>query len=265
MPPARVRPVARFPFPASPSLILLGAAFLALAAPLPGQQEGVGWDIEAEVSGSLFFGNTRQTLVTTRSRFSHADSTDRFSLGGRFTYGESSDEDDDPFVSKRSWNGSFNYDLLPFARWSYFLLGTAESSLEKRIDFRYNAGAGSKLTFVRTGTSLADISLALLGERTYFPSALPDDDEALVRWSARGRYSREVNDRVRVSHETFYRPVVDAFDRFTITSTTSVAIRLARFANLSVSFLDNYDSEAKDRGARSNNDGQLVLGVLASF
>jgi hypothetical protein len=74
-----------------------------------------------------------------------------------------------------------------------------------------------------------------------------------------------MNDRVRVSHETFYRPVADDFDRFTLSSNTSVAIRLAQFAHLNFSFLDSYDSEARSRGARSNNDGQLVVGIITSF
>jgi hypothetical protein len=34
---------------------------------------------------------------------------------------------------------------------------------------------------------------------------------------------------------------------------------------LQASFLDNYDSEARDRGARSNNDGELLFGLAATF
>jgi hypothetical protein len=246
------------------TICLAAAALLVGGPPSLGAQE-IGWSIENELSGSLFFGNTRQTLFTTRSSVARADSA--YQLGGtvRFTYGESSDEDDDTFVSKRSWVGSLNYDHRPFARYSTFLFSTVETSLEKRIDFRYDLGIGEKLTFVRTGTTTADISVALLGERTYLPSVLPDDTETLLRWSGRARYQRQVNDRVRISHVTFYQPAVNEFSRFTLRSTTSIAVQLASFANLNVSFLDNYDSEARDRGARSNNDGQLVLGLLTSF
>lgn len=227
--------------------------------------QDVGWSIENEVSGSLFFGNTRQTLVTGRTSVARADSAYELKGNVRFTYGESSNEDDEAFVSKRSWLGSLNYDHRPFGRYSTFLISTLETSFEKRIDFRYDFGIGEKLTFVRTATTRADISLALLGERTYLPQPVLDATENLLRWSGRARYQRQMNDRVRVSHETFYRPVVDEFDRFTLRSTTSIAIQLASFANLNFSFLDNYDSEARDRGARSNNDGQLVLGLLTSF
>lgn len=233
--------------------------------PAPAGAQDVGWSIENTISGSLFFGNTRQTLITTRSSIGHADST--FELKGtvRFTYGEISDENDEPFVSKRSWIGTLSYDHHPFARYSTFLTSTLETSLEKRIDFRYDFGVGEKLTFVRTETTSADVSVALLGERTWFPPTVPDEAQSLLRWSARGRYRRQMNDRVRVSHETSYAPVVNDVERYTITSTTSMAVRLARYADLNVSFLDNYDSEAKARGARAYNDGQLVLGIQTAF
>ena len=161
-------------------LSLLATLLLGIAAPrLPAQD--VGWSIENAISGSLFFGNTRQTLITTRSSVGHADSAFELKGSVRFTYGESSNEDDDAFVSKRSWIGSLNYDHRPFARYSTFLISTVETSLEKRIDFRYDFGVGEKLTFVRTETTRADVSLALLGERTLLPATLPDETETLLR------------------------------------------------------------------------------------
>ncbi|HSJ65351.1 MAG TPA: DUF481 domain-containing protein [Gemmatimonadaceae bacterium] len=253
--------------PRGPSARLLArlTAIVVALAPLPAAAQDLGWSIENELSGSLFFGNTRQTLFTGRTAVARADSAYELKGSVRFTYGESSNEDDGAYVSKRSWLGSLNYDHRPLARWSTFLISTLETSLEKRIDFRYDFGFGEKLTFVRTATTRADISVAILGERTYLPQPVLDATENLLRWSGRARYQRQMNDRVRVSHETAYRPVVDDFGRFTLRSTTSVAIQLASFANLNVSFLDNYDSEARRRGARSNNDGQLVLGLLTSF
>lgn len=258
----------RISLPASPRVLrcVLGLLLAtALLSPTRIAAQQVGWTVENAISGSLFFGNTRQTLITTRSSVGHADSAFELKGSVRFTYGESSDEDDDAFVSKRSWVGTLNYDHRPFARYSTFLISTVETSLEKRIDFRYDFGIGERLTFVRTETSRADVSLALLGERTYLPSTVPDETESLLRWSGRARYHRQMNDRVRVSHEMFYAPVANDFGRYTLASTTSIAIRLARYADLNVSFLDTYDSEARARGARSNNDGQLVLGVLTAF
>ena len=72
----------------------------------------------------------------------------------RFTYGAATD-DGERYVSQRSWMGSLNLDLWPHAGQSPFLLGTLESSLERRIDLRASGGFGHKLTFVDDGESLA--------------------------------------------------------------------------------------------------------------
>ena len=40
---------------------------------------------------------------------------------------------------------------------------------------------------------------------------------------------------------------------------------MTELVNLKVTYLDNYDSEARGRGAKSNYDGQLVLGIAAEF
>jgi hypothetical protein len=52
---------------------------------------------------------------------------------------------------------------------------------------------------------------------------------------------------------------------FTLTSRTSLAYKMTTSLALQASFLDNYDSEARDRGARSNNDGELLFGLSATF
>ena len=87
----------------------------------------------------------------------------------------------------------------------------------------------------------------------------------LARWSARLRGDRKLSTRVNVAHETFYRPEYNSSERFTLSSSTSVGYQMTRFAQLKASFLDNYDSGARGRGARSNNDGQVVVGALTGF
>jgi hypothetical protein len=224
----------------------------------------VGWDVKGELSASLFFGNTQQSVVTTHSSVSHADSSFELGADARFTYGEARDANGVSFVSQRSWFGALNGDFRPFDTWSPFVLATVEHSFEKRIDLRYSAGAGGKLTIIRRPHAKLSVSLALLGERSFFPDTV-NDTPALVRWSARLKATREISGRVVLTHVTFYRPEVSALGRFTVTSNSSAAYKLNKITSLTLSFLDNYDSEATSRGARSNNDGQLVVGVLAAF
>ncbi len=221
------------------------------------------WSAKASLNGAFFFGNTRQTTVATEAGVAHADSTLELKAGGRFVYGETNTEDQGTTVTKRSWMTTLSADYHPLSTVSPFVLATAESSFEKRIDLRVNAGVGAKYTFLREDGNKLDVSLAVLGERTTFPDS--SEESTLARWSTRFRASHKLNDRVSVSHETFYRPELDDVEHFTLTSTTSITYQLVSALHLDLQFVDNYDSDAVARGARTNNDGQLVAGVLATF
>lgn len=150
---------------------------------------------------------------------------------------------------------------------SPFALTSAESSFEKRIDIRYNAGAGARVNAVSTPRTTLNWSAALLAEKTEFDEEVgPDAEEELVRWSTRLNVRRTLADEdVVFSSETTYRPEFDAFDRFTLSSANSLSYMLSNDLSLKLSFIDNYDSEAEARGARSNNDGQIVFGLLSTF
>jgi hypothetical protein len=244
---------------------VVAALLLALHSPQASSQE-LGWDIKAEANASLFFGNTRQSTFGTRYSAGRADSTVEVLTDGQFTYGEAETDEQREYVTKRSWRAGLTADYRPFARVSPFVLGSIESSLEKRIDRRYSAGAGAKLMFVRTERTASDFSLALLAERSLLPNpAGPRTDETIARYSARFRLDRKVGDRVTVGHETFYRPEASALDRFTFTSRTSIAFSMAASLAFQASFLDNYDSEARTRGARSNNDGEFLFGLALTM
>jgi len=244
------------------------AAIAATASSLPAQQ--VGWKSHVEASASVFFGAVSQRLAVFGTSLSHADSSFETSGSFQFRYGEAADADRDQFVSARSWLSSVSLDATPFATVSPFFFGTAESSLEKRIRTRVSGGSGAKWTFASSDRTNASISLAALAEYTRplgEPSASvsPTADQTLWRWSWRVKGSRRMGERMTVSHVTFYRPVIDAPSRYTITTNTSVALGLTERMGLSLSLVDNYDSEARQRGAPSNNDGQFLVGLQADF
>jgi hypothetical protein len=113
-----------------------------------------------------------------------------------------------------------------------------------------------------------ELSLAVLAERT-FPTerALDDaDDELEAIWLARVRARRELSEgRVTLQSETRYQPTFDRIDDFTLTSTSSLAFALTEVVSLKLTFVDNYDSGAIERGARINNDGQFFVSVLSAF
>ena len=224
------------------------------------------WTGTAAANGSVLFGNTDQRVLGGRATLTRADSLVEVDGSVQALYGDTEREDGQREVTKRLWLGTLSVDYRPAARVSPFVFGTAESSLEKQLAARYSVGVGAKRTFVRTARSDASLSLALLDERT-----VPRDDAPapgstrLTRWSLRARVRHAFDDRLRVSHVTYWMPSAAAASRFLIRSTTDAEYAVREGVALSVSLLDNYDSEAVARGARVNNDGQLLLGVSARW
>ena len=253
----------------SPIHALIGAALFAvlvIATPPPLRAQGLGWHTKTDAGVSLFFGNTEQRVITTHVGVAHADSTFELQSDARFSYGEASADSGRRLVSKRSWFASVSFNHQPFTRFSPFFSGSVESSLEKRIHLRYNAGLGGKLTFVRNDATDANFSLALLGEKTISSGAQPAGlQTTLVRWAATAQIKHKIDDKLSVSTETVYRPSAPELAQFTFTNTTAFQYQMNTSVGLTVSLLDNYDSEAMRRGARSNNDGQLLFGVMTTF
>jgi hypothetical protein len=224
------------------------------------------WKGSAQANASIFFGNTEQRVVGVHTSLARADSALEVRGDVQALYGDASVGGEPRTVTKRSWLTSLSIDVRPLDRTSPFAFGTVESNFEKRIATRYSLGVGAKETLVRTDRTNASISLALLDERTYPSDSLADlPTERVTRWSWRARVRHKIDDRVRVSHETFWRPSARALARYLVLSTTEVNYMLTAKIGLSLSFFDNYDSEAVRRGARSYNDGQFLFGVSTEW
>lgn len=241
--------------------MLVCVAVLAIHARTLGAQ-GLGWTAEAAASANAFWGNTSQRLVTSSLSGGHADSAFKAQVDGRFTYADATAEDQTRGMTRRSWISSVSFDHRPFARYSPFLFASAESSLENRIGLRVSGGIGAKRTFLRTEASELSLSLAVLGERTRLRDApVTQLATTVARWSLRARARRRFDDRLSVSHLTFYRPALTTPGQFTLTSTSSLDYTLTRVVALTTSLVYSYDTEARARGAQSNADGQLVFGL----
>lgn len=247
-------------------------ATLILVCALPAEAFGqADWDVDSEVGASLFFGNTRQATLTSRGGASRTDSILEWASDLAFTYGEATNREGVEFVNKRSWAVGTSLDYKPKGASSPFLFGRVQSSHEKRIQLRYEAGVGGKLTVQRDPKGMVDFSVALLAERT-IPSedaAKPADRAKEVtqgRWSARFRFRRSLQEgRVSLRSEMLYKPVFDQIGNYTVNSENSVAFALTDVVSLKLTFVDQYDSGALERGARTNNDGQLFFSVSSRF
>lgn len=224
------------------------------------------WTGTATANGTVLFGNTDQRVFGGRATLARADSVIDLDAGVQILYGDSEVDGERREVTKRLWLASLSLDYKPGGRTSPFVLGTVESNLEKQLAARYSLSAGVKQTFVSTERAEASLSVALLDERTVPRFTAPDvDPTRLTRWSFRARMRRAFDEKLRISHVTFWQPSAGDASRFLVRTTTEAAYALTRVVGLSLSLHDNYDSEAKARGARVNNDGQLLFGISARW
>jgi hypothetical protein len=248
------------------SLPLRGAVILlaTISATAVAQQK-LGWSSIVEANASLLFGASSQTLTAFTGAVSHAGEGFTADASLKFRYGESADAARDNFVSARGWMATASADVTPNARVVPFFFASTEASLEKRISNRSSGGVGAKWVFAKSNTGSASISLALLGEVT---SALSDSTiptKSVARWSWRVKTEHKVHDNLSFSHVTFYAPIADAPSQYTITSTSVGAYSFTQSMALTLTFTDNYDSQARIRGAPTNNDGSLLFGIRSAF
>lgn len=250
----------RKPWPGLAVLLLLPLL------PLTATAQVLGWQKEVEAGGTMLFGNTQQRLATLRTMGTHADSAYEMRAEVRFAYGEAANDSGQRFVNARSWVISTSFTHQPFAHLSSFAFSTTETSLQQAIRWRNSLGAGAKYTLYREGDNRLDVSGALLGERTT-PTALGRfvAERNVARWSARVRGRRRMDERLLLTHETFYQPQVNAPDRYTVRTHSGATLQLTKVVGVQLSVSDSYDSIAILRGARSNHDGQMVFGVLGKF
>lgn len=243
------------------------AAALTLAdnAPAHARQDR-SWKYDAELGASIFFGASRQTAALARNRIERKDDRLEFGAGAAFDYGEARDADGENFVNKRSWAADLSTDYSPGGRLSPFLFATAEGSLERQIALRSSGGGGARYRFVDSDRARVDFSLAALFEHTD-PRDRPGvqaDASSTARWSARLRLRRALGDDAEFQAVSFFRPSFEDFDDHTWDLTASFNYTLSSLLGLRLSLVNRYDSLARQRGARSNNDGRLFFSVVAS-
>jgi hypothetical protein len=103
-------------------------------------------------------------------------------------------------------------------------------------------------------------------EQTVTADGNGGEEEWLGRWTGAVNYRRSFSeDRAVFQAKVDYNPKFQQLDNFTFQAESSLAFRLTEIVSLKLSVRDNFDNQAKDRGAASNNDGRVLFSVLASF
>lgn len=245
-------------------LVCLGVGPLGLGAQQAGE-ETRNWAAKGEVGGNAFFGNTSQSALT--AALSGDMGRGFLRLNGRtgFAYGRATNEAGEIVTNKRAWDMAVRLDFDSGSSAGAFIVSKVESIFEKKIDLRYSAGAGGKYGIGGDGIQ-AEFNLALLVEKTIPHEGTGVPEEVVAKWAAGFRLERATDGgRVRFETVTSVEPEVREVGVFTLTSRSSLAFQLSQRVGVQFSFVDSFDSEARSRGAQSNNDGQIFFGVVGTF
>ena len=251
------------------AVALLASSVLAVVpspAPNPAAPSPTPWKGSALANASLFFGNTQQQVLGADGKLARVDSAFGFAGELQTLYGEASLDQGTRAVTKRLWMATMTVNFRPLAPVSSFITTTYQSNLEKRIDARYSVGAGAKWNVLQSSATNASLSLALSAERTVArDSTVHIPAERLARFSWQARYHHSFDDRLQVAHVMSWEPKATGVSQYLVSSNTELRYKMNGTVSLSLAFTDNYDSSAIDRGARTNNDGQMLFGVAAGW
>ncbi len=249
------------------------AATLALASPQvavaqgkPAAQPPKPWSGSVEAAASLYQGNTDQRALFTKTELGRADSTVQLRGSLSFGYADAARDSLPRNVTKRTWLGTLNLDYHPYEHLSPFMFVNYEASYEKRVLDRVGVGVGGKAVLFQSGATEANVSLAMLAERLR-PTALSPDTATVsaARWSGRARFKHQFDARLKLLHTTFWQPRVSDLESYTVNSTSELSYAMRQSTSFTVSYLALFDSAARSRGARSNNDAQILFGVKTGF
>lgn len=244
-----------------------------MCAPLVAQRPCVmrivaqrAWSGSAEAAANLLQGNTDQRSIIAKGELAHADSAFEVRGSLSFGYADAAPDSLPRQVDRRTWIGALALDYRPYDRVSPFVFVNYESSYEKRVLDRVGLGLGGKLVFVKTASTTANASLAVLAERMR-PTRLSPDTTIVssVRWSGRVRFRHRLNSHLAVQQTTFYQPRVTRSSSYTVNSLSELNYAVRQSTAITISYFALSDSDAQSRGARSNNDAQILFGVKTGF
>ncbi len=244
---------------------------------LHAQDSTVVWAGNVQANGNLLYGAASQRVFSAGAGVQRESKSLQWRADVSGGYGDSRDQDTRlRRVIVRNARATASLDWHPMAAFSPFAFGTAESSLQQRIASRISSGIGGKWTLWRPGVAAgafvqdASISAAVLAEDTRSLAAwsVVDGERGAgsrYRWSVRARYRRLLTPTLRFSHLSFYQPTVGRVSRYTLEATSELSMPVLSRAEFTITHRERLDSEARERGASSIRDGQLLFGMRAAF
>ena len=214
------------------------------------------WGFEMGLALNSAGGNEDLTVFTSTVGLTHLQK-EAFELGfnGAVRYGRSAGEE-----VAQNMRATINFDFRPEARWTPFVFASGEKDPFRKLDLRFNGGAGAKRTFWRDGWSEVSLSGAALYDHENLELAVPGDEiTRTARWSWRARARRELSDRSRFEQVFFYRPEWQHANDYLLESFSSVRLGVTESLALNLTFL--YERDSTPAPDVEPDDWSLATGI----
>lgn len=217
------------------------------------------WSADVGFALNATGGNQSIAVLTSTMGLSHLQKDDfELGLSGAIRYGRSDGEE-----VARNTRAALTFDFRPGAAWTPFVFATGENDPFRKLELRFNGGAGVKRTFWREDWS----ELSLSGAGLYSHEALEvepgtDPINRTARWSWRVRARRQLGDRTRAEQVLFWQPDWRRADDYLLEAASSLRLALTRALTLDVAFRFERDSTpAPDVGP---DDWSVTTGLSMS-
>ena len=217
------------------------------------------WGVDLGLALNSSGGNESLTVLTSTLGLTHLQEDD-FELGfnGAVRYGRSDGEE----VARNS-RGALNFDFRPLAAWTPFLFASVENDPFRKLDLRFNGGAGVKRTFWRDDWSELSLSTAALYSHENLQAvAGVDPINRTARWSWRLRGRHQLGERSRVEQIFFYQPEWRHAGDYLLESLSTVRLGLTEYLTFDVTF--RYDRDSTPAPEVDPDDWSLATGVRVS-
>lgn len=246
-------------------LLLLATAWRVAVAQESNAPPG-GFAVGTELGLNAARGNANYTMMSSSFRLTHLNRKllELDWLTG-FNYGESNKK-----VIARRLVSSLKADWNPQATWSFFVFGSGERDVTRRLDLLSTTGMGEKWTYYRT--TITGLSLSVAAVHTYKqfaplpPSSSPPPPEprrSTARVSIRPRFVQRRPTGWSFEQMTFWQPVFNAISDYMLEADSRVGYAVTKTSTVFAQHTYRHDSRPPSGVGR--DDQLMVAGVKVQF
>lgn len=233
--------------------------FPLLVSSVSAQKKMHDWKSTIAAEAIVQSGNVNTQLFTLRGDVSHVDSLFEVGFAGTFAYGEQEELKNEQLLL-----GALTADLWPQDVISPFVVGAAEYNFQRRVDLRWQAGAGAKWTFWEDSLNTVSLSPAVLFDATTYDPAAKLDDVRTARGSVRlkGKHLL-LNSALVFSHLSFFEPSLSNGDDYRWNTLLILDIPVSKVVSLRTSFNSTFENIVAE--GKKKNDSKFLFGLKLSL